>query len=147
MTKLYTKEAVYRPLLSITDIETILNVLKPIAIADANVSSLYCRLQVFHLKATNGMNSAHREEKARTTNNSSIASMLLDDYSPPLAKIDPKIARKAAYDKWASGSLLCTPNELALVETYRFENNLMSEEEEAALNKKVMDTFAPNLGE
>lgn len=39
--------------------------------------------------------------------------------------------RQAAYIKWSINPETCTITELALVQTYRFENDLMSPEEEA----------------
>lgn len=39
--------------------------------------------------------------------------------------------RQAAYIKWSINPETCTITELSLVQTYRFENDLMSPEEEA----------------
>lgn len=43
----------------------------------------------------------------------------------------PETLRQAAYIKWSINPETCTITELALVQTYRFENDLMSPDEEA----------------
>ena len=45
---------------------------------------------------------------------------------------------EALYHKWMEDSLLVTESEFELVQTYRFENDLMSAEEEAEYTAKLI---------
>lgn len=43
----------------------------------------------------------------------------------------PQERRLAAYSKWCANPVLCTPEEVAMAQTYRYENNLMTPDEES----------------
>lgn len=45
---------------------------------------------------------------------------------------DPVTRRKAAYDLWNTNPTLCTQSEIIAATLYRYENNLMTPEEELA---------------
>lgn len=79
--------------------------------------------ETFALKIRYGIN-----EPAYTTAESWAEKMDLDDIPKPKKKT-PEELRKEAFEKWSKTPTACNAEELNLVQTYRAENDLMSESE------------------
>lgn len=47
-----------------------------------------------------------------------------------LGLVDPAMRREAAYKKWSNNPSLCTSQEIADAQLYRYENDMMTPEEE-----------------
>lgn len=55
----------------------------------------------------------------------------------PQAKLDLREQRLQAYNKWLASPARCTIQELTRAQMYRYENDLMSEEEETQYELKL----------
>lgn len=55
--------------------------------------------------------------------------------------LTPHQLRRKAFEKWTENPDACSVDELELVQTYRFENDLMGEEEAAEFELKVFGGF------
>lgn len=112
-------QAKFRPSLTLQEINYILDAIS----LEQTESKQYLResvrgkLQIFSLKAKHGLVSAAYSAAPRVD----IADALGDS---------PVERREASYQLWKSNPNLCTPEQLQQAATYRYENNLMSPEEE-----------------
>jgi hypothetical protein len=91
--------------------------------------ALSSKLKVFAMKMQLGISSAAYVSSPRE----SLASKLGLEDTP----VTPERKRLAAFDKWSSLPSLCTPEEIKLAQTYRYENNLMTPQEESDYENSI----------
>lgn len=112
----------FRPSLTIQEINYILDILS-LDTREATEKlndSIKKQLSIFALKARIGaVNASHTSRSERV----SIEDALDDS---------PAARRESAYRLWQSNPYLCTAEQQRLAATYRYENDLMSPEEESA---------------
>lgn len=129
-------EPTYRPVLTLSNIQEILHHLP-------RTCEAFKKLQLFAFKVNIRINEPNNIPVPRVT----VRSQLRNDFRDELSgtdndeaerKIDYRIVRQEAYIKWKDNPLLCSEHELELVETYRFENGLLSADENAAINARMM---------
>jgi len=86
-------------------------------------------LKLFLVKNDLGAIKPQYIQKPKTT----VAEKLGLDLDSP----DLETRRAAAYELWMTNPHLCTPEEIKQAEIYRYENDLMSPDEEAAFEEKM----------
>lgn len=113
----------YRPYLTPAELEIIITALK----TTSSNPHLIHYLEGYKGKIDLGINSPNLTLTPRPT---LIDKLGLEDSSPdaPIANLSDK--RAAAFLKWSQNPTICTPHEIELTHLYRFENDLMSTEEE-----------------
>jgi len=111
----------YRPAFSAAEIQYLIDVcnLDQRAATAEIAFAIASRLKVFALKAQLGI-----VGNAFT----SAPKQSLDE---KLGLDDPAARRKAAFDLYNTNSAMCTPAQLRMARTYRYENGLMTPVEEA----------------
>lgn len=115
----------YRPYLTPAELEIIILALK----TTASNPHLIHYLEGYKGKIDLGINSPN----LTLTPRAGIADKLglgLDDSSSDTPIINLSDKRASAYNKWSQNPASCTPFEIELAHVYRFENDLMSPEEE-----------------
>lgn len=115
--------AKYRPSLSAVEIRYILDLCNADQRAETEKlsTSLSSKLRVFSLKMQLGIVSASHTAAPVTTLEERLG----------LESMTPADRRSAAYSKYKLNPNYCSVEELKLVQTYRYENGLMSPEEES----------------
>lgn len=121
-------QAKFRPSFTIAEINYILDV---VAADNREATSrlrdnVHKQLQVFSLKARIGAVSASHTSKAAERISIEDA---LDD--------SPAQRREKSYQLWCMNPALCTPQQISLAKTYRYENNLMSPDEEEEYESSI----------
>jgi len=113
-------EPKYRPSLAANEIHYIISLCEADKTQPAMAHELLAKLKLFVAKMKLGIvNPAF--------SSSSQVHITLEDQ---LGFVDPAAKRKAAYEKWKVDPYLCNKQEFAMAETYRYENDLMTPEEE-----------------
>lgn len=107
----------YRPYFTASELSEVIRCVK---LSSQNISLLRY-LESYALKISHGVIA-----ESITLQPTLADSLELDSPSP--ASLESK--RSKAYAKWLSSPQTCTPLEIELTHLYRFENDLMSQEEE-----------------
>jgi len=130
------KAKAYRPYLSAPDVQYILDVLA--AHEGNDPSSTAKKLYLLNVKIKSEMVTPAYELKGRKTLLDSLGGGSMGDsverittigisrdaITDGVEYIDPAVKRKIAYDKFMADAEGCTAEELALAETYKWENEL-----------------------
>jgi len=115
----------YRPAFTIAEIEYLIALcnadLRP-EVVEMSVE-ISNRLKVFLLKANLGLL------------NPAFTSAPKVSITEKLGLDSPEEKRLMAHRKWCVNKNICTPDEIKLVHAYRYENNLMTKEEEKEYEK------------
>ena len=116
----------YRPYLTLPELDIIISSLK---ISGSNPHLIHY-LEGFKSKIDLGITSPNL---TLTPKLSVMERLGLDEPSLDSLSLTPSIETKRsnAYTKWLSSPLKCSPYEIELAHVYRFENDLMSPEEES----------------
>lgn len=114
----------FRPYLSIPELREIVGALKQVSGNLILIS--YLESQIY--KASSGLNQAQYTPTPRPT-----IQTKLGFGESPAASLTVSLGelKTAAYNKWLSSPVSCTIQELARARMYRYENDLMSPEEES----------------
>ena len=113
----------YRPYLTLPELDIIISSLK---ISGSNPHLIHY-LEGFKSKIDLGITSPNLTLTPRPTLS---ARLELGDAGDSTVNISIETKRSNAYTKWLSSPQRCTPLEIELTHLYRFENDLMSHEEE-----------------
>jgi hypothetical protein len=121
----------YRPSLSVIELKYILSLAKAEARPEVMViaKNLSNKLEVFSLKMHLGLVTASH---TAAENKETISDKL------GLSDSTPEARRLAAYGKYLLNPDFCSPSEMRMVQTYMYEHNLMSQEEEAAYESSMI---------
>jgi hypothetical protein len=111
-----TQKAKYRPYFTASELSEVIRCVK---LSSQNISLLRY-LESYALKISHGVIA-----ESITLQPTLVDSLELDS---PDSSLESK--RSKAYAKWLSSPQTCTPLEIELAHLYRFENDLMSQEEE-----------------
>lgn len=123
----YTK---FRPYLTIPEMDVILGALK--STPDNIPVSLIRYLEGYIYKAKSGISSANYTARPRETLQSKLG---FSDSTTTILTRNLSDLKLAAYQKWQNNPASCNPAELARVQMYRYENDLMDIEEEKRYEK------------
>ncbi len=132
------KKQKFRPCLSAAQIEHILFLArseKPLSSASRSVIASLCTFQV------KIVNEAVSEAYETRDKESELRGLLGFSSEETNGTLSPTEKRAAAFKKYSDRPNLCSIEELELAHTYRYENNLMSKEEEADYEGKIFGTF------
>ena len=110
----------YRPYFTASELGEVIRCVK---LSSQNISLLRY-LESYALKISHGVIA-----ESITLQPTLVDSLELDSPSPSDSSLESKRAK--AYAKWLSSPESCTPLEIELAHLYRFENDLMSPEEES----------------
>ena len=114
----------YRPYLTLPELDIIISSLK---ISGSNPHLIHY-LEGFKAKIDLGITSPNLTLTPRPTLNDRLE---LGDTGYSTVSISIETKRANAYTKWLSSPQACTAHEIELTHLYRFENDLMSPEEES----------------
>lgn len=125
-------EITFRPSLTLSEINTLTAMLQReySNSHDLQTGMLLNKIQKFVLRANAGV----VQGNIRTE---SVATSL--GFSAPAISLQAQ--KENAYVKWKDNPLMCTPKELLWADEWRFAQGYMNEEEEAEMNRKLMEEF------
>ena len=128
-----SKKEKFRPVFTLEQLERISALCKmqqPITQTDAEIIGI---LAAFIAKAQNGAIAAAYAIKPKLSLEQSLG------FAPtPNQELTHAHRRYAAYEKYSVNPASCTLEEISLAETYRYENDLMSQEEAVAFETKML---------
>lgn len=114
----------YRPYLTPQELETILSSLKQ----TGSNPTLIHYLSGFQSKIDLGLTKPNMVTKPTMEESLGLG---------PVPAIPTTVTRESAYKKWTINPQSCTPNEIDMSNIYRYENNLMSPEEESTYESQM----------
>lgn len=129
-----TRSESYRPSLTGENIETILKLAHAhIDTMTPQILDVIGKLAPFYAKVKNsGIKPAHIGMRKESLEESLGITSLTEPAIPKLRPMSPsgyEDIRRIAYERWTVCPELCTPHELELVATYRYEKGMMNTEE------------------
>lgn len=128
----------YRPCLTAEDISTILALVEPRKDSGVGLWNIYQKLVPFKAKISIGAVKSIGEARKNIAEAEDSFGFSASEKFERRKELSPTEKRASAYEKWCSSPEDCSAYELELVETYRFENALMSGEELEKLNARVL---------